>query len=168
MKTKPEKPVESLTEELCFQFDNTFHVLATSIRHLSHRQWISGVTPFQTPVRLACHILAPCWHYTGGQADSDWDIIVRTGALDGEIAADNLPGIDQTEKCIEEVKAAIKLWISGIGDDGLLGRCPNWGWRERGTTQLGYIIYLLRHTTLHLGHLQMELHSRGIQGSVFK
>ena len=158
-----------ITDELAYQYDNLFHVLSVTIRGLSRKQWTAGDSPFQTPARLACHIVWAC----EGHATGDWDGCLRrfgcpVQALDEEIPAEQLPTIEQVLGYIEQVHAQVKTWLSALDDEHLLDRTPNWGWRERGMSLLGHVIYVLRHATLHLGHLQMEIHARGIQSGVFK
>ncbi len=170
----PSKPDESMipacaTEELVFQFDNLFHVLGVTIRRVSRKQWGSGETPFQTPARQACHILWACESYATG----DWGRFqnrfgINAYSLDAEIPPDQLPTPEQILAYLEEVQGEVRARLGSYTDNALLDRTPNWGWRERGLTLLGHIIYVLRHATLHLGQLQAELYRRGIQGGVFR
>jgi hypothetical protein len=55
-----------------------------------------------------------------------------------------------------------------MSNQDLLGPAPDPGWSQRGWTMLGHVIYVLRHGTLHLGHLRAELQGRGIKVGVFK
>jgi hypothetical protein len=55
-----------------------------------------------------------------------------------------------------------------MSNQDLLVPAPDPGWSQRGWTMLGHVIYVLRHGTLHLGHLRAELQGRGIKVGVFK
>ena len=159
----------TVVDELIFQYDNLFHVLGVTIRRLSRKQWSSGKSTALTPARLACHILWACEFYATGDGEGCVRRFgCRANSLDGEIPAEQLPSVAQTVDYIEEVKMEVRHWLSGIQDANLLERTPAWGWRERGTTLLGHLIYVLRHATFHLGQLCAELEARGIGYGVFK
>jgi hypothetical protein len=158
-----------MADELIFQYDNLFHVLSVTIRPLSRKQWVSGTTPAHTPVRQACHIAGSCDAY----ATREWDICERhfgapVCSLDGKIGVDQLPTTQQVRGYIEGVRGHVHTWLGGMSNEDLLDPRPNPGWRQRGWTMLGHVIYVLRHGTLHLGHLRAELKGRGIQYGAFK
>jgi hypothetical protein len=146
-----------------------FHVLKVTIRPVSHRQWTSGDTPAQTPVRQACHIAGAC----DGYATGDRDICERHFGLpvcnfDQEIPADQLPTTEQVLAYIEVVRRHVADWLGDMSNETLLGPRPSPGWSQRGWTMLGHVTYVLRHATLHLGYLRAELGARGIKLGVFK
>jgi hypothetical protein len=158
-----------IADELIFQYDNLLHVLSVTIRPLSHKQWVSGATPARTPVRQACHIARACDAY----ATRDWDICRRhfwapVDSLDEDLPVDRLPATRQVLDYIDGVRGHIHAWLGGMSNEDLLGPAPNPGWSQRGWTMLGHVIYVLRHGTLHLGHLRAELKGRGIKYGVFK
>jgi hypothetical protein len=168
---KPDESMmpSSMVEELAFQYDNLFHVLRVTIHRISLKQWVEGADPFRTPVRQACHILESCEYYATGEGGGCRRRFgCLAGSLDGEIPAEQLPNPAQVVDYLLDVEQKVKAWLGGIREEDLLGRCPNWGWRERGLTLLGHILYVLRHATFHIGHLHAELHSRKIKGGVFR
>jgi hypothetical protein len=156
-------------DELIFQYDNLFHVLSVTIRPLSHKQWTSGATPARTPARQACHIAGSCDKY----ATRHWDICERhfgsaVDSLDGDLSHDQLPTTAQVLDYVVQVRDRVHTWLGAMNNEDLLGPAPNPGWSQRGRTLLGHTIYVLRHGTLHLGHLHAELKQRGIRYGVFK
>jgi hypothetical protein len=158
-----------IRDELIFQYDNLFHVLSVTIRPLSHKQWTRGATPASTPVRQACHIAGAC----DGYATQDWGICKRhfgvpVDSLDEDIPPDRLPTTKQVLDYITDVRHRVHAWLGGMSDQDLLEPAPNPGWSQRGWTMLGHTIYVLRHGTLHLGHLRAGLKGRGIRHGVFK
>jgi hypothetical protein len=121
-----------LMDELIFQYKNLFHVLAVSIRQITHQQWTSGVSPFQTPVNQACHILWACEMYaTKNREGSSQRFGCPVESLDGDLSVDNLPTTIQVLEYLEIVQGKVKKWLGSIKDEDLLKTTSNWGWRER-------------------------------------
>jgi hypothetical protein len=158
-----------IAPELVFQYDNLFHVLSVTIRRISHRQWTSGDTPAQTPVRQACHIAGACHVYATGERDiCERHFGVPVCSFDQDIPADQLPTTEQVLVYIELVRDRVADWLGDMSNEALLGPRPSPGWSQRGWTMLGHVTYVLRHATLHLGYLRTELSARGIKLGVFK
>jgi hypothetical protein len=169
LETKVAERQGYIREELIFQYDNLFHVLSVTIRPLSHKQWTTGATPARTPVRQACHIARACDAY----ATQEWDICeqyfgIPVHSLDTDLPRERLPTTEQVLAYIDSVREHVHDWLGSKSNEDLLAPTPNPGWSQRGWTMLGHTIYVLRHGTLHLGHLQAELKARGIQYGVFK
>jgi hypothetical protein len=161
--------MQSILNELIFQYDNVLHVLAVTIRPLSRKQWIAGAIPSQMPARQVFHILWGLELHATGQLDGcQRRFGCSANDLDTVIPPEQLPGVNQALSYLDEVHAIVHSWLSSLDDTALLDPTPAHGWSQRGPTRLGHITYVLRHATFHLGQLCSILDGRGLHYGVFK
>ncbi len=164
-----EQREDRISDELAAQFDNLFHVLIVTIKRISQKQWGSGVTPARTPAHQACHIVASIANYITGDYDGCLHRFgVAADSLDEKIDTTQLPEPSDVARYVEETQQLVGNWLRGIGNAELLGPTHTPGYAQRGVTYLGYIIYILRHGTYHLGNLRAELKERGIRYGAFR
>jgi len=85
-------------------------------------------------------------------------------SLDGEINPELYPTPMQVIEYADDVEEAVRQWLESKTDDDLRRRKVR---ENRYRSELGFILYVLRHGTLHLGFLCSELDIRGIRTAVF-
>lgn len=167
--SRPEKGKSNVAAELVRQYDNLWDVLGSTVRRIPRKQWTVGAAPARTPARQVCHIIASCEHYATGRSTARNRFGCDADALEGEVPADALPSVDDVLAYIGVARRAVRLWIQGMDERALLGPSPSAKCHQvRGKTPLGHVLYVLRHATVHLGHLRAELRSRGLPYSVFR
>ena len=157
----------TIAESLAFQFSNTLDVLRETIGLIPDSQWTVGQSPSRIPARQACHVIGGCDMYSSKDRFA-WDrrFGVPVCLMHEDVPAERLPSKDAMVAYLDDVRAQVVEWLERLSPDELL--TPQESSRRRCQCALGHVIYVLRHTALHLGHLHAELNSRGIGHAEFR
>ena len=154
----------TVNETLIFQFGVVLDQLRETIETIPADEWVRGDSRRQTPVRQAVHIIGPFEAYASRAAGGHFRWGDRWGHKVGtfarKIPVDELPDQQAVIEYLEEVRATVERWLGGIPMERLCR--PRHVASGRFHSNLGRILYLLRHAVLHMGYLNEELHRRGI------
>ena len=157
----------TIAESLTHQFSNTLDVLRETIGLVPDAQWTVGESPSRIPARQACHIIGGCDMYSAKDRFA-WDrrFGAPVGLMDKDVPAERLPSKDAMVAYLDDTRDQVAQWLAAMAPEQLL--TPQESSRQRCRCALGHVIYVLRHTALHLGHLHAELNTRGIGHAEFK
>ena len=160
----------TVNETLIFQFEVVLDQLRETIEMIPADEWVRGDTPRRTPVRQAVHIIGGFEAYAKRSAGGHFRWGDRwghkVGAFGRKIPTEQLPDRHAVIEYLEEVRAKIGHWLGAIPFDRLCR--PRRVASGRFHSNLGRILYLLRHAVLHLGYLNEELHRRGVGYTEFR
>ena len=88
-------------------------------------------------------------------------------ALDWEgTPADELPGQQECLAYLEVVRQRTRVWLEGLGDEGLLAPQEAFPWT--GPNILSRMIYVIRNSQDHTGQLNAELRRRNLPRSTWE
>ena len=160
----------TVNETLIFQFGVVLDQLRETIEMIPADEWVRGDSRRHTPVRQAVHIIGPFEAYAKRSAGGHFRWGDRwghkVGAFGRKIPVEELPDQHAIIEYLEEVRAKIGHWLGEIPIDRLCR--PRHVASGRFHSNLGWILYVLRHAVLHLGYLNEELHRRGIGYTEFR
>jgi len=160
----------TVNEVLIFQFGAVLDQLRETVERIPADEWVRGDSRRQTPVRQAVHIVGPFEAYAKRSAGGQFRWSDRWGHKVGTFArkvpVEALPDRRAVIEYIEEVRALVADWLGGIPPERLCRRRRVANGRFQ--SNLGRILYVLRHAVLHLGYLNEELHRRGIAYTEFR
>lgn len=150
-----------ITEELIDQFGRTWRELRDAVTKTPADEWRKGDTDYLIPARLAYHIVYSADSYATHRGYKEHRPY-RRFKLNWEAATpDELPSREQLFTYINETEVAVKEWLLGLGDEGLLEEQVDYEWT--GERRLGRALYLLRHNQWHIGELNALLCTRGLE-----
>jgi hypothetical protein len=160
----------TVNETLIFQFGAVLDQLRETIERIPADEWVRGDSRRRTPVRQAVHIIGPFEAYAKRAAGGHFRWGDRWGHKVGtfgrNIPVEALPDQDAVIEYLEEVRGQIGRWLGEMPMDWL--RKPRHVASGRFHSNLGRVLYVLRHAVLHLGYLNEELHRRGIAYTEFR
>ena len=129
------------------EFDACLSCLEDTIAVLSADDWVAGETNRQKPVHQACHCIVPLIGYAGVAVDSS-RISFRFKT------PTSYPSQQEVICVIKRVRAYMKDCIAGVVDRTLVAKALR-------VPPLFKMLYLLRHTIVHLSYLRAEITRRG-------
>ena len=149
--------VDRTSDPILREFHLALQALRDTIAATPDEEWIRGKTKGDVPVRHACHILHTCDAYTNGYR-------IKTGhrfgvPVDGfgrVVADDAYPGRDDVLVYADEMEAQVRAWVPEMIRKTLSGA-------PKARSPLDRVVYLLRHTVVHLSYMRRELYHRGIK-----
>ena len=137
-----------MKDEFLYQYDHAWRVFGKIFEAFDESAWLHTGRRSYTPSRIAFHILRAIQYYlkdqeishfaSGKPFDDEWD---TTNEAD-------LPSQNDIMLCIGDFKAKTETWLSEIDF-----AAKNVSFEWAGDTNLGVVIFLLRHTLFHLGEL---------------
>ena len=160
----------TVNESLVYQFDAVLNQLRETIEIIAADEWLKGDSRRHTPVRQVVHILGAFESYANRFARERssraerWDHLV--GGFGRKIPVEELPDQAAVIEYADEVRQKVHHWLSGLSPEHLRKPCRSA--RGRFNSELGRVLYILRHGVLHLGYLNEELHRRGINYPKFR
>jgi hypothetical protein len=138
--------------EFISQYAHTWRVFESLVQDFEAEAWFQTGRGAITPVRLSWHILQSVKYYladsaplqfTSGQSfEGDW----------ATVAESPLPSQADIVACLLEMQVRTEKWLVGMN-----ASAPNEAFPWAGDTQLGVMIFLLRHSLFHLGELSSLL-----------
>jgi hypothetical protein len=159
-----------IVESLVFQFETTLGEVGETIAAIPDDEWKKGERGDLVPVRQVCHIIAGCDVYASEGLDKPFAWEDRLGApvglLHRALTPDELPDKQAVVDYLDETRGLVKTWLEGLTERQLCR--PRRNKRERYNSHLGWVLYVLRHTVVHLGCLRAELKRRGIKYPEFR
>ena len=163
------RPV-TVNDALLQQFDAVLDRLRETIEMMPEDDWNTGDSRRHTPVRQAVHILGAFESYADRFVGVQFSWTERWGCAVGgfgrKIPVDELPDRAPVVEYLDEVRQKVHRWLGELSAEQLSK--PRRSARGRFNSELGRVLYILRHGVLHLGYLNEELHRRGIRFATFR
>ncbi len=138
--------------EFIHQYGHTWRVFERIVKDFDAEAWLQTGRGVITPARLALHILLGTQYYledktpfqypSGKPFEIDWKTI----------ETDDLPTQNDILEFIHEVMEKTEKWLFDL-EYGAENKSFPWA----GESQLGVVIFLLRHSQFHLGELSSLL-----------
>lgn len=138
--------------EFIQQYGHTWRVFERLVKDFDAAAWLQTGRGVITPARLALHILLGTQYYledktpfkfpSGKSFDIDWETI----------KTDDLPSQKDILEFIREMMEKTEKWVCDLAYDA-----ENKSFPWAGETQLGVVIFLLRHNLFHIGELSSLL-----------
>jgi hypothetical protein len=138
--------------EFVKQYAHTWRVFERLVKDFDAEAWLQTGRGAITPARLALHILQSVKYYlkdsstilfeSGKPFESNWETAKQ----------EDLPSQGDILTCMLEMKGKTEEWLSEIDYDA-----ANISFEWAGETNLGVVIFLLRHSLFHIGELSSLL-----------
>jgi uncharacterized damage-inducible protein DinB len=151
-----------LTEDLLDQYRRSISVLRVTIARFSAEQWTSGISWFQSPAKVAYHVVECLDAYFREDPDAPYTWGHRFGAPFWELADDEQPSQEDLLSYLQDLEDRIVRELSSFADTGLT--TPHDKERRHAKTRLGHYVYALRHTMHHHGALTLLSIYHGNEG----
>jgi uncharacterized damage-inducible protein DinB len=142
-----------LTEDLLDQYRRAISMLRATIGKFSVEQWTSGISWFQSPAKVAYHIIECLDAYFRQDPDAEHTWGYRFGAPFWELADDEQPSREDLLSYLQDLEDRIVRELSSLTDAGLTA--PHDREKRHTETRLGHYVYALRHTMHHHGALTL-------------
>jgi len=140
--------------EFIHQYGHTWRVLERLVKGFDAEAWLQTGRGVITPARLALHILLGTQYYledktpfqypSGKLFEIDWETI----------ETDDLPTQNDILEFIREMMEKTEKWLFDL-EYGAENKSFPWA----GETQMGVVIFLLRHSLFHIGELSSLLNA---------
>ena len=151
------KTGRAAVDSLIRQYEFTFGVLRRTIECFSPEQWVSGISSFEVPVKVAYHTLQCLLYYFREDPGKTYrEIPMRFGKDWWGLEPDELPSQKEMLEFLGEIIGLIGGRLSGLDDTDLSREFPGMG------TVLGHVTYAMRHTMHHQGGLNVLAVHHGI------
>ena len=141
-----------IKNELLKQYDHTWNVFERLVSDFESSAWKFTGRGATTPVRLSLHILQATKYYLEDKSE----ILFASGKVfetnSETTSEEDLPNQNDIIICIREFRKKTEKWLSEM-DFGAENKSFGWA----GETQLGVVIFLLRHSLYHIGELSSLL-----------
>jgi hypothetical protein len=151
-----------LTEDLLDQYRRAISMLRATIGKFTIEQWTSGITWFQAPAKIACHVVECLDAYFREDPEADYTWRHRFGAPFWELADDAQPSQEALLEYLQDLEKRISRELSSRAGDDLAQ--PHDVERRHAETCLGHYVYALRHTMHHHGALTLLSVYHGNEG----
>ena len=145
------------TKSIIDQYKTTFNLLQRSMECFNAEQWISGISQFEVPCKVAYHTLQCLVYYFRDDPEKGYREIPTKFGKDWWGLSDNeLPDQSMMLEFLDEVSESVIAYLSALKDEDL-------GKQFHGqTTIMGNIMYAMRHTMHHQGGLNVLSVHHGI------
>ena len=164
------KPDVGTVESLVFQFETALGQIAEVTASIPAEEWKRGHRPHLVPVRQVCHMIGGCEMMVCRGSGKRFTWSQRFNGLVGMFGrryeAGELPDKGEVLEYLAETRRAVRTWLGGLAA-GWPAR-PRRVNKGRYSSNLGWVLYILRHTVVHLGYLRSELRGRGISLPAFR
>lgn len=138
--------------EFINQYGHTWRMFEKIVKDFDAEAWLQTGRGVITPARVALHILLGTQYYledktpfqypSGKPFDPKW-VIIKT---------DDLPSQNDILEFMREMMEKTEKWLFDLAYDA-----ENKAFPWAGETQLGVVIFLLRHNVFHIGELSSLL-----------
>lgn len=136
------------------EFDACLTCLEQTVKMVSDEDWVAGETNRQKPVHQACHCLMGPIKYA--KAPVSYSSI----CFKFKDPPRKYPTRQHVLELIAKTRPALRDYIEGVVERTLVDRKSH-------VPAMFKMIYLLRHTIVHLSSLREELHHRGYRLPVY-
>jgi hypothetical protein len=138
--------------EFMSQYGHAWRVFERLVKDFDAQAWLQAGRDAITPVRLSWHILQSVKSYLADISALQF-ASGKSFSLDWVQAAESqLPSQADILACLLEMQSRTEKWLAAM-DTSAANEAFPWA----GETQLGVVIFLLRHTMFHLGELSSLL-----------
>lgn len=143
------------------QYERSFTLLRRSIECFDEVQWFNGISPFEVPCTVAYHTLQCLVYYFRTDPATEYrDISPKFGKDWWQLAEEDRPNQSQMLDFLDEVSQIVISNLSGMTDEDL---SKPFG----ATTNMGNIMYSMRHTMHHQGGLNVLSIYHGIDSDLW-
>lgn len=150
----------TITTALADQYARQWDMLRATIERIDDAAWHAGVD-HAVPAWIALHTVIVADFYL--QTDlSTFDRSARLGVSDRE-PGKPLPGRAALREYLDEVAARTDAFLRGLDDAALFAAETLFPWT--GANVFERTVYMLRHTTYHLGELSYVLRLHGAEAT---
>lgn len=154
-----DKRVYSIGESIIENLSLTWEMYADAIKNIPDEHWRTGEIDYLIPARLMLHAIEAIDFYSS-TSPSEFTHGYRFNIDRKTAPPEQLPGKDQLQTYLDEVKEKTESWLSGLEDEDFLSPETVFPWT--GNTLLGRVLYSLAHCRQHFGELNAELRRRGL------
>lgn len=148
--------VDRVSEPILREYRLAFQCLRDTIAAIPDDEWTRGETKGDIPVRQACHLLRVCEAYSSRhRAKIGQRFGVPVDSFKRVVEKCSYPSRDDVLTYVDDVEAQPLTWVPEIARQALSGA-------PKVHSPLNRVIYLFRHTVVHLAYLRRELYKRGI------
>jgi uncharacterized damage-inducible protein DinB len=152
-----------VTGDLLDQFQRAISMVRFTVEEFDDEQWLSGISRFQTPARVAYHLVEALDAYFWGNGEGEeFTYGQRFGGTWWEMEDGQLPSQGALLEYLDEVQARIENTFASIDDAELSTPFDLYDWS--GKTLVGHYAYALRHTMHHQGALSVLATHHGHEG----
>ncbi|MCP4535812.1 MAG: DinB family protein [Chloroflexi bacterium] len=150
-----------LRDDLLDQFLKAISMVRFTIGEFEEKEWMTGVSWFQTPARIGWHIVETLDFYFSGKRNAqEFKYGYRFADLSPwELPDEQMPKQEAVLEYLDEMEAKIKKTFASLGDEDLDTPFELYDWS--GKTLLGHYVYAQRHTMEHHGALTVLATSFG-------
>ncbi|MBT3275325.1 MAG: hypothetical protein HN368_19375 [Spirochaetales bacterium] len=134
------------------QYDQTWKILEATIDGYDSESWIHLGLGYMTPVKVAFHILKGFKYYMREKSVIEFPSGVSLESDLKNTSDEDLPSQKDMLICLQNLKGKSADWLSNLDLDGNNETFP-WA----GKSNIGVVIFLLRHTLFHMGELNSLL-----------
>ena len=153
----------AMTDDLFDQFHRTIKMVRFTVEEFEPEQWRSGLSWFQTPARVAYHLVeALDAYFWGGAEGEQFTYGRRFCGTWWELEDAQLPDQEALLGYLDEVQGRIEARFASMDDAELSGPFGLYDWS--GKTLAGHYAYALRHTMHHQGALSALATHHGHEG----
>jgi hypothetical protein len=155
-----------VTVDLRDQFQRAFGTVRSSIEQFDEKQWLSGLSWFQKPARVAYHLVESLEVYFSTKEENEaFTYGRRFGASWWEMSDEQLPSREALLEYLGEVEARMESTFAALDDAALNAPFELHEWS--GKTLNGHYVYALRHTMHHQGALTALATFHGHEGDTW-
>ncbi len=151
-----------LIEDLLDQYRRAILMLRTTIGKFDEEQWTSGISWFQSPAKVAYHVIECLDAYFCEDPDVEYTWGYRFGAPFWKLPDNEQPSQEALLEYLLELEKRIVRELSSLTDKNLAA--PHNAEKRHAETRLGHYIYALRHTMHHHGALTLLSVYHGNEG----
>jgi len=137
----------NITRPLVREFEAYLDCLKDTMSMIRDEDWTTGAAPRNRPVHQACHCLSGLVGYTGADIDMS-----RLSFRFKE--PEQYPSRRDVLAAIAALRPAIAPYVEDVAGKSLTDK-------EFASPPLFKLIYLLRHSVIHLSYMRDELSNRG-------
>ncbi|HUT61093.1 MAG TPA: hypothetical protein VNA25_24865 [Phycisphaerae bacterium] len=146
----------NILEPIRREYRAAFKTLRQTLSCIPQGQWLEGRRKINEPVRQVCHLLFGVESYLGGhKAKMGGRFGTAAESFTSRIDPKKCPRPSEILRWIDEVVEIADRHIERAVDMSLRGTA-------RQHPPLNRVLYVLRHTTVHLSYLIWELRARGV------
>jgi uncharacterized damage-inducible protein DinB len=156
----------TMTEDLLDQTRRAIGMLRFTIAEFEEDEWLSGVSWFYTPARVAMHTALALEGYFFNRADGTYSPTLALDDAWWKLRDDQLPSQVELLAYLADVEGRIVELLSAQTDDGLSQ--PYNLADYSGKTVAGHYAYALRHTMHHQGALTVLATRHGHEGECWR
>jgi hypothetical protein len=152
----------SLTDDLLDQYKRAISMLRTTIGKFDEEQWASGISWFQSPAKVAYHVIECLDAYFREDPDGPYTWGYRFGAPFWELSDEEQPSQEDLLDYLQDLEVRIEHEFASLADEDLAQ--PHDAEKRHAETRLGHYTYALRHTMHHHGALTLLSVYHGNEG----